>query len=129
MSEEVKITPKELADFCARAATEKLAEQVLVLPVAEQTSIADYFVICTATSEPHLQALYGFIERQVREKFHIRVHSRGSDGTDGWILLDFCSVIVHLMTAAARDRYSLESLWGDTPDREAMARLEDFAAR
>ena len=58
--EEVKITPKELADFCARAATEKLAEQVLVLPVAEQTSIADYFVICTATSEPHLQALYGF---------------------------------------------------------------------
>ncbi len=123
-----RISPRELADFCAAAVREKLAEHVLLLPVAEQTSIADYFVICTATSEPHLQALYGFVERQVRDRFRVRVHSRCGSANDGWMVLDFCSVVVHLMTEAARTRYDLEGIWSDTPDRDAVARLESRGA-
>ncbi len=119
-------TPAELAAFCATLAEDKLAENVSVIGIGSKSSIADYFVICTATSEPHLVALSGHIERAVREKFQLRTISHGEPGAGGWMLLDFISVIVHVMTRDTRDRYSLESLWGAAPDAavaEKMAKV------
>ena len=117
-------TPAELAAFCAKLAEDKLAENVSVIEIGSKSSIADYFVICTATSEPHLVALAGHIERAVREKYQLRSYSHGEAGASGWMLLDFITVIVHVMTREVRERYSLESLWGGAPDAAVAEKME-----
>lgn len=110
--ERVPVNAKELADFCIGCAEEKLGENPVLLTLGEASSVADYFVVVTANSEPQLRALISFIERQVREKFQLRPFSNGGDEVGGWALLDFGTVIVHLMTPEMRERYNLEALWG-----------------
>ena len=104
----------ELLKLCVECAKEKLAEDVTTLSIGSVSSVADYFVIATANSEPQLRAVADFIERRVREKLGIHTSS-GAENSDGggWILLDFGNVIVHIMTPELRARYNLEGLWGD----------------
>ena len=103
---------RELADFCVKCAEEKLAEEPVVLALGSDSSIADFFVVAGANSEPQLRALTSFIERQVREVYQLRPLS-GDDGeSGGWALLDFCDVIIHLMLPEIREKYQLETLWG-----------------
>ena len=104
---------EKLAKFCIQCAEDKKAEDTMLIKLPETSGIADYFVIATANSEPHLQALANHIERQVREVFEIRVLS-GDDSNNpgGWVLLDFNTVIIHLMLPEIRDKYQLENLWG-----------------
>jgi ribosome-associated protein len=83
--------------------------------VRELSSVTDYFVICTGTSEPHLRAIVEEIADQLREKCGVR--PRAMDGTlqTAWVVLDFFDVIVHVMRAEVREHYDLEGLWGDAP--------------
>ncbi len=124
MTSQNQPTPAELAAFCAKLAEDKLAEDVSVIEIGSKSSIADYFVICTANSEPHLNALAGYIERSVRDEFQIRTFSHTEGGSSGWMLLDFITVIVHVMTQEVRERYSLESLWGGAPDAAVAEKME-----
>ena len=102
----------ELARFCADCIADKKGENTVLLPLAGRSTVADYFVISTAGSEPQLQALVSHIERQVREKFRLRPLSQPGGTAGGWVLLDFSDVIVHLMTQEVRERYNLEAIWG-----------------
>ena len=88
--------------------------------VTPQTTIADYFILCTANNEPHINAVVNNIERQVREEFKLRPLSVDGDASSGWILIDFGMVIVHVMTEECRDRYQLESLWSELPSLEDL---------
>lgn len=120
-----KTTPSELADFCMKCADEKLAENTVKIHVGDSSSVADYFVIATANSEPQLRALIGFLEREVREKFALRPLSESGESASGWILIDLGTVIVHIMTPEVRDRYNLEGLWGEKPSEDAVKSLTE----
>jgi len=104
-----------LATLCRELAENKKAEQVVILDVRELSSVTDYFVIASGTSEPHLRAIVDEISEQLREDH--RQRPRAVDGTlqTGWIVLDFFDVIVHVMRRDVRERYDLETLWGDAP--------------
>src|SRR5439155_2096366 len=106
---------KKLAIFCRELADNKKAENILVLDVHEISSITDYFVIASGTSEPHLRAISDEITDKLREQHKVR--PRAVDGTlqAGWLVLDFFDVIVHLMRTDVREHYNLEGLWGDAP--------------
>jgi ribosome-associated protein len=106
---------KKLALKCRELADNRKAEEILVLDVKAISSITDYFVIASGTSEPHLRAISEEITNRLREEH--QVIPRAMDGTiqNGWIVLDFFDVIVHVMRADVRQRYDLESLWGDAP--------------
>ena len=108
-----KIDYKALLDFCIKCAEDKLAENVSTLEIGKVSSVADYMMIATASSEPQLRALSSFIERQVREEFQVRTIAGGEDNSGGWVLLDFGDVIVHLMLPEVREKYQLETLWGE----------------
>ena len=109
-----KISPEELAQFCVAAAEDKLAEDVVSIAIGKVSSVADYIVIGTANSEPQLRALASFVEREVLEKLGRKTLSRPEISVNecGWALLDFGTVIVHLMTPETREKYNLEALWG-----------------
>lgn len=124
-----KVDATELARYCAEVARNKLAENVVEIKLDAENSIADYFVIGTATSEPHLRSLGSAIERQVREKYQLRPFTESGDSASGWMLIDFVNVVVHIMTPDIRDHYNLESLWGDSPDDDALKVLEEKTQR
>ena len=106
---------KKLALLCRELADNRKAENIVILDLRELSSVTDYFVICTGTSEPHLRAIVDEITDQLREEHAVR--PRAMDGTlqTAWIVLDFFDVIVHVMRGDAREHYDLEGLWGDAP--------------
>ena len=106
---------KKLALLCREFADDKKAEHLVVLDVRELSSVTDYFVIASGTSEPHLRAIVDEISDRLREEWDLR--PRAVDGTlqTAWIVLDYFDVIVHVMRQDVRDRYDLETLWGDAP--------------
>ena len=115
-----KYTDEQLLKLCVDSANEKLAEDVVTITLGKSSSIADYFVIATANSEPQLRAVSDFIERQVREKLGVHTSSNAENNEGGWVLLDFGNVIVHIMTPEMRARYNLEGLWGDADKLRRM---------
>ena len=119
---ENKIAQDEaLARFCAEQALEKMGSDVVALNVRDISSIADYFVIVTATSVPHLKALTGHLEEEVRNKFQRRPLAIDGEPASDWILIDFGSVLVHIMGEESRSKYELERLWSDAPRLEIAA--------
>ncbi len=125
MTVKKKVDPAELADFCIARLDEKQAENTVKLMLGAISSVTDYFVIATANSELQLRALVGFLEREAREKLGLRPLSESGNSESGWILIDFGTVIVHVMTPEVRDRYNLEGLWGDVPAEDAVRSLAE----
>jgi len=106
---------RKLARLCRDFADNKKAEDLVILDVRKLSSVTDYFVIASGTSEPHLRAIVDEITTQLREQHEER--PRAVDGTvhGAWVVLDFFDVIVHVMRHDVRERYDLEGLWGDAP--------------
>ena len=106
---------KKLAQLCRELADNRKAEDIVVLDVRELSSVTDYFVIASGSSEPHLRAIVDEITDKLREEHDVR--PRAVDGTlhTAWVVLDFFDVIVHVMRKDVRERYDLETLWGDAP--------------
>jgi ribosome-associated protein len=106
---------RKLALRCRELADNKKAENIVILDVREVSSITDYFVVATGTSEPHLRAIVDEIRETLKEDHDLQ--PRATDGTlqTSWVVLDYFDVIVHVMRADVREHYNLEGLWGDVP--------------
>ena len=104
---------KKLAQLCRDFADNKKAENIVILDVRKLSSVTDYFVIASGTSEPHLRAIVDEITSQLREEHGVRPLRTDGSVHGAWVVMDFFDVIVHVMRADVRERYDLESLWGD----------------
>ena len=104
---------KKLAQLCRDFADNKKAENIVILDVRKLSSVTDYFIIASGTSEPHLRAIVDEITSQLREEHGVRPLRTDGSVHGAWVVMDFFDVIVHVMRADARERYDLESLWGD----------------
>ncbi|MEO6351178.1 MAG: ribosome silencing factor [Candidatus Limnocylindrales bacterium] len=95
-------------------ASDKKAADIVLLEIRELTTLADYFVIASGASERQLGAIADGIIEKLREE---GMRPIGREGTSNahWVLIDFGSVIVHLMAPPERDFYQLERLWADAP--------------
>lgn len=109
------LTPAEIAGIAAKALDDKKARDVKVLKTAEQTVLADYFVICNGTSSTHIKALVDEVDKQLSEAGEPPIRREGLR-SDIWVLMDFDSVIVHVFTDEARKFYNLERLWSDSEE-------------
>ena len=114
MAEKLKaLSAEKLAKVCAQIAEDRKAEDVSIIKVGDVSLVADYFVICTGTSRPHLKALTEWIRRKTREQDNVRpIAIDGGEGSD-WVVIDFSTVMVHVFSLEAREHYQLEKLWGD----------------
>src|SRR3954471_7550427 len=122
---------KKLALLCRELAENRKAENVVVLDVTKVSSITDYFVIATGTSEPHLRAIVDEITEKLADDYGLKPKSHDGSIQTSWIVLDYFDVIVHIMRADVRDHYKLEDLWGDAPHvktKKPRARKKAVAA-
>jgi ribosome-associated protein len=106
---------KKLALLCRKLAENKKAEDIVILDVRKVSSVTDYFVIISGASEPHLRAIVNEISDKLHGEHHLRPRAVDGDVRDPWQVLDFFDVIVHVMRKDVREKYDLESLWGDAP--------------
>ena len=115
---------EKLLKLCEEIAYDRKAENILRLDLTEMSAVSDYFILCTATSTPHVRSIAERIQREVLDKLKVKpVHVDGSPES-GWIIVDFGLVMVHVMTASCRDLYQLEDLWSDAPKTDAVSRIE-----
>lgn len=110
-----KTAALEVVRLCCGVLDEKKADAVTVLEVAVQSSITDYLVIATATSEPHLRALRVELEK-VLDAGHVRLVGMETAQESGWLVIDTFDVMVHLFLPETRERYGLERLWRDATE-------------
>jgi len=114
----------ELARLCALASLEKKAEDVKILEVSNLTSVADYFVVCSAPSERQVQA----IAREVLSV--LKDQNKSPLGVEGleegsWVLIDFGGVVFHCFLDTLRFYYDLEGLWSDASRIDFENKVED----
>ena len=109
------MTSYESAILLAKALDGKKGEEIKVLKTEGLTTLADYFVICTATSTTQIKAMSDACE-EAMEKQGERVHQIEGHRGGTWLLMDFSSVVVHIFMDEARKFYDLERLWGDAEE-------------
>lgn len=106
-------TPKELALMAAKALSDKKGKEIQVLEISDLTTLADYFVICTGSSNTQINALVDSVEKALTEQAGEEpLHREGYRGGT-WVLLDYGCIAVHVFNGEARSFYDLERLWRD----------------
>lgn len=114
-SETIRRADEAIAFAVATYADDKKAEDIVIMDVEGISPVADYFVICTATSMPHLRA----VRNEIKDRLWVE-HKRHPIAVDEkaeslWFILHYGDVMVHIFHQDKRDFYALEELWGDAP--------------
>ena len=105
-------TPKEVAAIAAKALDDRKGVDIALLEIAEVTTLADHFLICTGTSNTHVKALCDSVEEALDNAGEPALRREGHRGGT-WVLLDYGCLVVHVFTEETRQFYDLERLWGD----------------
>lgn len=106
------LTAQEVALQVTKALDEKKGMDIKLLKIGKVSSLADYFIICTGTSNTHVKTLCDYAEYTFDALGEPMLGREGHRG-NAWELLDFGSVVVHVFTEEARRFYDLERLWAD----------------
>ena len=114
---------KKMAITLAKALDSKKGGEIKVLKTADITTLADYFVLCTGTSNTQIKALADECERVMKlegeEPHHVEGHRGGT-----WVLLDYSCVVVHIFSDESRKFYDLERLWSDAVEEDITQILQ-----
>ena len=106
------LSAKEVALAVTKALDEKKGLNIKLLKIDKVSSLADYFLICTGTSNTHVKTLCDYAEYTLEQLGEPMLGREGHRGNT-WELLDYGSLVVHVFTEEAREFYSLERLWAD----------------
>ena len=106
------LTAKEVAIHVTKALDEKKGRDIKLIRISDVSSLADYFLICTATSNTHVKTLCDYAEFAMEQLGEPMLGREGHRGNT-WELLDYGSVVVHVFTEEARQFYNLERIWAD----------------
>ena len=104
----------EVARTVVDLASEKLAEDIVMLDLRQVAYFADYFIIMSAESSRQIEALEEDITKYLKDANVSRFHREGTPSS-GWVLLDFSDVVIHIFGPEEREFYNLERLWSRAP--------------
>ena len=109
------LSAKKVAYEVTNALDEKKGIDIKLLKIDKVSSLADYFLICTGTSNTHVRTLCDYAEYTLEQLGEPMLGREGHRG-NSWELLDFGSIVVHVFTEEAREFYALERLWADAEE-------------
>ncbi len=106
------MTNREYALLAGKTLSDKKALDIVIIDIQEKAAFADYFVICSGTSERQIHTLVDEVEEAFAKEglFAKSIEGRQSSG---WVLMDFGDIIVNLFTKEMREKYNMEKIWGD----------------
>lgn len=106
------LAPKEIAYAVTKALDSKKGMDIKLLKIDRVSSLADYFLICTGTSNTHVKTLCDYAEYTLEQMGENMLGREGHRG-NSWELLDYGTIVIHVFTEEARKFYDLERLWAD----------------
>lgn len=109
------LTGLALARLCVEFAEDKKALDPVILDLTAISALADYFVICSAQSEPQLKAIANGVEKSLKDDYDRRPLAVDGFPTSQWVVVDYGDVMLHIFHEQKRGVYALEDLWGDAP--------------
>lgn len=112
----------EILTIAANALNDKKAMEMEAIKIEDISDIADYFLICTATSNTHVRALADTVEEKLKESGVLPGHIEGR--ASDWLLLDYGTVVIHIFGRQSRDYYALDHLWNDGEHVDLTSILE-----
>jgi len=112
-----------LVNYVTELILQKKGSNVLVLNLKKQTTVTDYFIICSASSDVQIKAIADNILKETKKIGQKPWHKEGYNNLS-WVLLDFVDVVVHIFLDNVRKFYNLEGLWGDAEITEIKDNLE-----
>lgn len=113
---------RELAVIAARAAADKMAEEIIALDVSEQLVLTDVFVVASGATDRQVRAIVDAVEEALHREGVKALRKEGQTEAR-WVLLDYGDIIVHVQQSEDREFYALERLWKDCPVVELPADL------
>jgi len=121
------IDGKERVLLCVNASLKKKAKDLIILNVKELSSFADYFIICSGTSDRQVQAIASSIQENLKEFGIIPLGVEG-ERLGKWVLMDYNDVIIHIFYEPIRLFYDIERLWSDAPRMEIADDVTELTA-
>ena len=109
--EEIRIDSNKFACIIARILDDKLAKNIAVLNISQVSSLADYFVICSADSTPQVKSLTAYTKEKIKELFRRYPNGEENDLKNRWNLIDYGDVVVHILHKEERETYAIEKFW------------------
>jgi ribosome-associated protein len=106
------MTSKELAFSIADQILQKKGSNIIVMDISKLTTVTDYFVICSVSSDTQVKAISEFVKDETRKMDERPWHNEGYTSFS-WVLLDYVDVVVHIFLDDTRKFYNLEGLWAD----------------
>ena len=122
--EEMKITPKELAEKMVSILDARKAGGIKLLYTEEKTTLSDYFVICSGNSSTQTKALADEVEYRLGLEGISPLHTEGYESAT-WVLADYGSVVLHVFKAETRRFYNLEKLWNEAEEVDISSLLTE----
>jgi ribosome-associated protein len=113
----------KLIDLLSKLILQKKGFEVLILDLKKQTSVTDYFIICSASSDTQVKAIADHVIKESKKIGQKPWHNEGYKNLS-WVLLDFVDVVVHIFLEDVRKFYNLEGLWGDAEITEVKDNFE-----
>ena len=109
-----KASADELIALILQGIEEVKGNDINILDLREiENTVCDYFVICNGTSNTHVNAIVGSIQKTVSKAIKDKPwHVEGEDNAE-WVLMDYVNVVVHVFQKQIREYYDIEGLWGD----------------
>ena len=102
----------ELVEKIKQILEDKKAKDIIIINITQITVMADYFIICTGTSNTHIRALADEVEAKLELDGRFKLRKEGYDSLR-WVLLDYGDVVLHVFHEEDREFYNLERLWAD----------------
>lgn len=105
------ITSEKFASIIARILDDNKAKDIVILNVANVSSLSDFFIIATGSSTPHIRALTETVRKEIKDNFKRLPMGEESERLSKWNLLDYGEVVIHIMNQEQRDIYKIEKFW------------------
>ena len=117
---EPRMNSEALTDLVVDALDDVKAKDIVRLDVRDMTTVTDYMVVASGTSNRHVKALVENVAEKAKEAGHRAIGIEGEEGGE-WVLLDLQDTLVHVMLPKVREFYNLEKLWSISPTGDATA--------
>lgn len=125
-----ELDSKTFACITARILDDKLAKDISILNISHVSSLADYFVIVTGDSTPHVKALMETTKERVKKELERMPLRMENDAKNRWNLLDYGDVVIHILHRDERETYAIEKFWSNAfsiPENEWKEVSKDFS--
>lgn len=107
----MELESKKFACIVAQFLDDKLGKDIAILNISNVSSLADYFVIVTGDSTPHVKALMENVKDRVKKEFSRLPIRQENDTKNRWNLIDYGDVVVHILHKEERETYAIEKFW------------------